>query len=85
MKVTIEYFGGHEIELIYLVASVNEAERVEKVLDASPFKYAVDLVNFVGTISVMTAGLGFYVSPPFAEQCRAMLSDNGLSAGMVLR
>ena len=84
MKVNIVYFVGKEVERVYIASSVEEAERAEKILDGTPFIYAIDLEPFARPISFLFGGTrigaAFYVAPPYAEECWRLLSEHGLSA-----
>ena len=83
----MEHFTDREIERVYLAATVDEAERVEKLLDGAAFAYTVDVERYRRPIALFlgggpNAGLGFYVSPEHAAECKRLLADNGLTAGI---
>ncbi len=72
MKVRIEHFAGQEVERVYLAATREEAEQAERVLDATPFAYAVAAEPFALPISFGCNphnGMGFFVAAAFAEEC----------------
>ena len=88
MRVDIEHFSGKEIERVYLASTVDEAERVEELLDRAAFPYTVDVEKYRRTVaflfSGMRAGLGFYVTPENAAECKRLLVDSGFKAGIEL-
>lgn len=86
MKVEMDHFSGQEIERVYLASTLEEAKRVEKILDTSPFVYAIDLEPFTRPIASVFggtyAGVGFYVAPTAVDVCKRFLTENGITAGI---
>lgn len=81
----MEHFAGEEIERIYLASTLDEAKRVEAVLDASPFLYSLDLEKFMRPVSGAFGGhvgVGFYVPPASAKTAKDFLAEKGFLEGI---
>ena len=81
MRVPIEDFEGQEVERVYFTASVQEAERIEAILDPSPFVYTIEPENTFGFLG-RGVGIAFLVSPGTARGCKEFLAENGFTAGL---
>ena len=75
----------HDPEQIYLASSLRAARSVETLLDARGVDYVVQVEEIGRSMlfGTMRHAAGFYVSTGQATYCRALLSEAGLTNGIV--
>jgi hypothetical protein len=87
MRVGLDDFGEKEVSRIYLAGRLGEAKRVEKILSANGVDYAVEVEPYVATFAIFSfgeyGGAAFYVLSDQAEFCRRVLSEAGLTTGIL--
>jgi hypothetical protein len=80
---------GREIVRVYLAAALDEARRVEEVLDRSAVAYAVEVETFTRPSFLLAgsarSGAGFWVDQSEAEASIDALEAAGLLRGLVER
>jgi hypothetical protein len=80
---------GEEIVRVYLAASVDEAQAVERALDAAGFEYGVEVETFAARSAFGSgaprSGAGFWVIEDDLEAIAAALARAGLRRGLVER
>ena len=81
----IDADGLHDPEQIYLASSLRAARTVEAVLDARGINYVVQVEELGRTtlFGTMRHAAGFYVSAGQASYCREVLTEAGLTHGIV--
>ena len=80
MKQGPEFFGDEvELALVYIARRLNEALKVEEVLNAAEFDYLVEPDSYSGGLIFRTERIGafFYVVPAKEDQARAVLNGQG--------
>ena len=79
MRLHPDDFDGRELELIYIARAVDEAQKIEAILDERQVDYAIRVEQFrTGVIfASVRAGAFFYVLPELAPSCRAALTQLG--------
>lgn len=87
-RIAFEDFGdGKEVVRIYLARALSEAKRVEEVLTNLGIEYAVEVEPYITAMSVVFSsqykGAAFYVLAGQEEFCRRILTEAGLTAGIV--
>lgn len=87
-RIAFEDFGdGKELVRIYLARELREAKRVETVLTGLGIDYAVEVEPYVTTMSSIFSseykGAAFYVLADQVEFCRRILSEAGLTVGIM--
>lgn len=75
-----EFFGGRELELVYIAKRLRDALRLEEALTASGVDYVVQTEMYVGGMIFRSerAGAFFYVDPQAAESARAVAVKSGM-------
>ena len=75
MRHAPQEFDGQELELVYIARALDEAKRMEQVLDEAGFDYTIQVEQFrTGVIfASVRAGAFFYVLPEAAARCRETL------------
>jgi hypothetical protein len=79
---------GTEIVRVYLAAKLDEAERVERALDAAGVEYAVEAEPYAapGSLGAWTrTGAGFWVVAAVLDPAADALASAGLTRGLVER
>ncbi len=80
---------GEEIVRVYLAASLDEAQAVERALDASGFEYGVEVEAFASRTAFGSgaprSGAGFWVAGDDLDAVAAALGRAGLRRGLVER
>jgi len=87
-KVAFEDFeDGEEVVRIYLARELSEAKRAEAVLTKKGIEYAVEVEPYVTAMSNILSseykGAAFYVVADQGEFCRRILSEAGLTPGIM--
>ena len=79
MRLHHDDFDGRELELIYIARAVDEAQKIEAILDERQIDYAIEVEQFrTGVIfASVRAGAFFYVLPEVAHRCRETLTELG--------
>ena len=72
-------YEGRELELIYIAARVEEAKRIETILDEQGIDYTIQVEQYrAGVIfASVRAGAFFYVLPELASRSRETLKRLG--------
>ena len=78
MKREASFFDNHEPVLIYIARKLNEALRLEAVLDAAGVDYGVEADEYRGGVIFRGVKVGafFYVLPEHADMAREVLLRN---------
>ena len=73
-----EYFGDRELELLYIARKLNDALRIESLMQAAAIDYAVEADNYVGGVIFRSERVGafFYVLPENIKTARDLLERN---------
>ena len=79
MRQPPEFFGEEELSLIYVAKKLDEALRLEELLEQSGFDYLVEPDKYSGGVIFRSERVGafFYVRPDVHEQAAALLIQNG--------
>jgi hypothetical protein len=82
MRQPPEHFGEQELDLIYVAKKLDEALRLEGVLDAAGLDYLVEPDKYKGGVIFPSERIGafFYVAPPDISSARAALASAGYRA-----
>jgi hypothetical protein len=82
MRQPPEFFGEQELELIYVAKKLDDALRLEAVLDQAGFDYLVEPDKYKGGVIFQSERIGafFYVAPEHSESARATLAGAGYKA-----
>jgi hypothetical protein len=82
MRQPPEHFGEQELDLIYVAKKLDEALRLEQVLDAAELDYLVEPDKYKGGVIFPSERIGafFYVPPDHAVTARATLASAGYRA-----
>ncbi len=75
-----DFFGGREVELVYIAKRLRDALRLEKALAEAGVDYVVQTEMYVGGMIFRSerAGAFFYVDLDAAAPARAVVSSSGL-------
>ncbi len=89
-RIPMEAFeDGTEIVRVYLAARLDEAQAVERALDAAELSYGVEVEDFVAPSALGSSaprrGVGFWVEEAAVARCAGALERAGLVAGLVQR
>ncbi len=89
-RVAMESFEeGTEIVRVYLATRLEEAQAVERALDAAGMDYGVEVEEFVAPTALGSSaprrGVGFWVEDAALDACAGALERAGLAAGLVRR
>ena len=73
-----EYFGDRELELLYIAKKLNDALRIESLMQEAGIDYAVEADNYVGGVIFRSERIGafFYVLPEDVGAARDLLERN---------
>jgi hypothetical protein len=87
-RIRMEAFEeGTEIVRVYLAAQLDEAQAVERALDAAGLDYGAEVEEFVAPTALGSSaprrGVGFWVEASGVERCAGALERAGLVAGLV--
>ena len=79
MKREAAFFENREPVLIYIARKLNDALRLEGILDSAGVDYGVEADEYRGGVIFRTVKVGafFYVLPECAETAREILTHNG--------
>jgi len=79
MRREADYFGGREMDLVYIAKKLKEALLLESALTDSGVEYAVETDKYSGGVIFRSERVGafFYVLPEAAEQARAIMQQHG--------
>jgi hypothetical protein len=79
MRQDPEYYDGREMELVYIAAALDEAKRVEAVLDEHGIDYAVQVEQYRSGVifASVRPGAFFYVLPEVAARSREVIGRLG--------
>ncbi len=80
MKQDPEFFGGQELDLVYVARRLKEALKLEALLTAAGIDYAVETDKYLGGFLFKRELIGafFYVLPEALESARGALQANGI-------
>lgn len=89
-RIPMEAFeDGTELVRVYLAARLEEAQAVERTLDAAGIGYGVEVEEFVSPTALGSSaprrGVGFWVEAPAVASGAEALERAGLVAGLVER
>lgn len=87
-RVLMESFEeGTEIVRVYMAARLDEAQAVERALDAAGLDYGVEVEEFVAPTALGSSaprrGVGFWVEAAAVDACAGTLERAGLVTGLV--
>jgi hypothetical protein len=79
MRRDAEFFGEHEMDLVYIAKKLQEALRLESLFTEAGVDYAVEPDKYSGGVIFRSERVGafFYVLPEAAEQARVVMRENG--------
>ena len=79
MKREPDFFQDLEMDLLYIGKRLRDAQKLEGILDAASFEYAVEPDTYHGGVVFRTERVGafFYVMPEELERARLVLKENG--------
>ncbi len=79
MRQEAEFFGGKELELIYIAKRLREALALEKLLTERAVDYYVEPDTYKGGVIFPSARVGafFYVLPEDREKAHVIMTDHG--------
>ncbi|MEO5922605.1 MAG: hypothetical protein ABIR70_02150 [Bryobacteraceae bacterium] len=79
MRQPPEYFGEQELDLIYVAKKLDEALRLEVLLDQTELDYLVEPDKYKGGVIFQSERIGafFYVAPEHTVAARATLAGGG--------
>ena len=74
-----EEYGEQELELVYIAGRLEEAQKIEAILDREGIDYTIQVEQYrAGVIfASVRAGAFFYTLPENAVRCRAALKQLG--------
>jgi hypothetical protein len=74
-----EFFGGRELDLVYIAKRLPEALRLESALTESGVDYAVETDKYSGGVIFRSERVGafFYVLPEALEQAHHVMQQHG--------
>lgn len=80
---------GTELVRVYLAARLEEAQAVERALDAAGLDYGAEVEEFIAPSALGSSaprrGVGFWVEESSVPGCTGALERAGLVAGLVRR
>jgi hypothetical protein len=83
MRIKPEEFKGKDTKRIYLASALEEAQKVEDVLDSNNIDYFVEMESFVTGFGVLVnEGAAFYVLAEKAPWAIESLNNGGLKRGV---
>jgi hypothetical protein len=79
MRQPPEFFGEEELELIYIAKKLDDALRLEALLDEAGLDYLVEPDKYKGGVMFQSERIGafFYVAPEHSESARGSLAAAG--------
>jgi hypothetical protein len=79
MRREADFFQDQEMDLLYIGKRLRDAQKLEGILDAALFDYAVEPDSYQGGVVFRTERVGafFYVLPAELERARLVLKENG--------
>jgi hypothetical protein len=79
MRQPPEFFGEQELDLLYVAKKLDDALRLEGVLDQVGLDYLVEPDKYKGGVIFQSERIGafFYVAPEHSESARAALVKAG--------
>lgn len=82
MRQPSEFFVEPELELIYVAKKLDEALRLEALLDQAGLDYLVEPDKYKGGVIFQTERIGafFYVAPEHSKSARGTLAGGGYKA-----
>jgi hypothetical protein len=82
MRQPPEFFGEQDLDLIYVAKKLDDALRLETVLDDAGFDYLVEPDKYKGGVIFPSERIGafFYVAPDRSDSARATLAASGYKA-----
>jgi hypothetical protein len=82
MRQPPEFFGEQELDLIYVARKLDDALRLEAVLDQAGLDYLVEPDKYKGGVIFQSERIGafFYVAPEHSESARGTLAAGGYKA-----
>jgi len=74
-----EDYEGQELELVYIAARLEEAQKVEAILDEQGLDYTIQVEHYRSGVifTSLRAGAFFYAAPDEAANCRRALAAQG--------
>jgi hypothetical protein len=84
-RIELEKFTDRNITRIYIAKNIKEAQGVEKLLTDNNIEYALSLEPFLPPTLLQSERMGaaFYVESSRSDDCRQVIRDQGLGAGIV--
>jgi hypothetical protein len=82
MRQPPKFFGELDLDLIYIAKKLDDALRLEALLDETGLDYLVEPDKYKGGVIFQSERIGafFYVSPEYTEQARRALAGAGYKA-----
>jgi len=82
MRQPPDFFGEQELDLIYVAKKLDEALRLEALLDQADLDYLVEPDKYKGGVIFQSERIGafFYVAPEHSEAARGALTGAGYKA-----
>lgn len=79
MRQPPEYFGEQELELIYVAKKLDDALRLEEILNQAELHYLVEPDRYKGGVIFQSERIGafFYVAPEHSDLARGTLTGAG--------
>ncbi len=79
MRQPPEFFGEQDLDLIYIAKKLEEAKRLEAVLEEAGLDYLVEPDKYKGGLIFPSERIGafFYVAPEQCQNARAVLKGKG--------
>jgi hypothetical protein len=79
MKKDAEFFEGKPAELVYIAKKLNDALKLEGILDGEGIDYGVEADEYHGGVVFRTARVGafFYVLPETLEAAHEVMRRHG--------
>ena len=82
MRQPPEFFGEEELSLIYVAKRLDEAQRLEELLEQSGFDYLVEPDKYSGGVIFRSERVGsfFYIAPSSEPAAREAMHRAGFKA-----
>jgi hypothetical protein len=79
MRREADFFGDHEMDLVYIAKKLREALRLESAFTESGLDYAVETDKYLGGVLFRSERVGafFYVLPEAAPAARDIMQRHG--------
>ena len=80
MRQSEEFFGAKDLELLHIAKRLNEAQRVEEVLNEAGIDYLIEVDTYYGGIIFQSARAGafFYVLADDKRRASSALTGRGV-------